>query len=181
MRTTILAVIAVLISSCGGSQSSSTEGLELVMQPGMTITAVTTTGTIVISAGHGLDRAYAWEGASRAVTLWPRPERWYGSFGAYYPGPGEHWREHNGITRGVLEEGQQHFETEEQALDWLRKQSGYEPTVYRDDGLVVSFGKTLPRRQLDVNVWQIFIHGVKPLTLPGSDNGKIGVTDTKSQ
>ena len=154
-------------------------GPELVMQPGMTITAETKTGSISVSAAPDLKRTYTWEGASRSVTLWPRKERWYGSLGAYYPGPGEHWREHNGITRGVLQEGQQHFESEQEALDWLRKQSGYYPTVYRDDGLVVSFGKTLPRRQINVEVWQILIRGAKPQKLPGSDDSKISVAKSK--
>jgi hypothetical protein len=155
-------------------------GPELVMQPGMTITAETKTGSISVSAARDMKRTYTWEGASRSVTLLPRKERWYGSLGAYYPGPGEHWREHNGITRGVLQEGQQHFESEQEALDWLRKQSGYYSTVYRDDGLVVSFGKTLPRRQINVEVWQILIHGAKPQKLPGSDNTKINVTNAKA-
>ena len=154
---------------------------ELVMQPGMTITAETKTGTISISAGADLKRTYTWEGASRSATLWPRDKRWYGSLGAYYPGPGEHWPEHNGITRGVLQEGQQHFDSEQQALEWLHKQSGYYPTVYRDDGLVVSYCKTLPRRQLNVEVWQILIRGSKPQKLPDSDNSKITVTNTKNQ
>ena len=151
------------------------------MQPGMTIIGKTKTGTIGITAGPDLKRTYAWEGASRSATLYPRTERSYGSLGAYYPGPGEHWAEHNGITRGVLEEGQQHFGSEQQATDWLRKQSDYYPTVYRDDGLVVSFGKALPRRQLNVEVWQILIQGAKPHKLPGSDNSKISVTNAKSQ
>src|SRR5688500_9981860 len=98
---------------------------ELVMQPGTEIVAETTTGAITISADSHLKRTYHWEGASRSATLWPRKERWYGSLGAYYPGPGEHWRAHNGITRGVLQEGQQHLASEQEALKWLRQQSAY--------------------------------------------------------
>ena len=107
---------------------------ELVMQPGMTITAETTTGKITIAAEKDLKRSYCWAGVTRSATLWPRHERWYGSLGAYFPGPGEHWAEHHGITRGVLEEGQQHFATQDAALEWLREQANYYPTVYRDDG-----------------------------------------------
>ncbi len=151
------------------------------MQPGMSITATTKTGTITLFAGPGFKRTYTWEGASRSARLDPRKERWLGSLGAYYPGPGEHWPKHNGISRGVLEEGQQHFDSEKQALDWLREQSGYDPTVFRDDGLVVSFGKDLTRRQLNVEVWQIFIRGAKPQKLPGSDNSKIIVTKVKAK
>jgi hypothetical protein len=82
---------------------------------------------------------------------------------------------HNGITRGVLQEGQQHFDSQEEALKWIEQQSGYYPTVYRDDGLVVSFGKVPVRRQINVEVWQILIHGKKPEKLPGSQNDAIQV------
>ena len=193
IKATLLLVIAGLASSCtslndalfraAAEAHSPTDGTpnELVMTNGMTITAETETGMIIISAGRGLKRTYTWEGASRSTTLWPRSERWYGSLGAYYPGPGEHWRNHNGVTRGVLQEGQQHFESEQEALDWLHKRSGYDPTVYRDDGLVVSFGKTLPRRQINVEVWQILIHDAKPQKLAGSDNSKINVTNANAQ
>ena len=78
---------------------------EIVMSPGMTITATTPTGAITVTAGRGLKRSYTWEGATRSVEMWPRGERWYGSLGLYYPGPGNHWEAHNGITRGGLQEG----------------------------------------------------------------------------
>jgi len=162
------------MTACGSALAGEPE---LVMQRGMTITADTKTGPISITAARGLQRTYTWEGASRSAKLWPRTERWHGSLGAYYPGPGEHWAEHRGITRGVLQEGQQHFDSDAQALGWLRKQSAYYPTVYRDDGLVVSFGKTLTARQINVDVWQILIRGSKPRKLTGSDNSKIKVTN----
>ena len=167
---------------CSGliSLTAAAAPIELVMQKGMTITATTKEGTVAIAAGAGLERTYTWEGASRSATLLAREERWDGSLGAYYPGPGEHWAEHKGITRGVLEEGQQHFESEQKAMKWLRKQSGYYPTVYRDDGLVVSFGKDLERRQLNAEVWQIFINGAKPQKLSGSENDKITVSGSKA-
>jgi hypothetical protein len=153
---------------------------EIVMRPGMTITAKTPTGVIAIRAGQGTTRFYTWEGATRSVDMYPREERWYGSLGLYYPGPGDHWKEHNGITRGCLEEGQQHFKTTAEALHWLRERS-HEwtppfPYVYSDDGLVVGWSKTLPRRQLNVEVWQIYVGGKKPRTLPGSEDRNINVT-----
>ena len=153
---------------------------EIVMSPGMIITASTPTGVISIRAGEGLTRYYTWEGATRSVEMDSRGERWYGSLGLYYPGPGDHWKEHSGITRGVLEEGQQHFKTPQEALLWLRERSQEWtppfPYVYTSNGLVVGWSKTLPRRQLNVEVWQIYIDGKKPLMLPGSQNQNIHVT-----
>jgi hypothetical protein len=160
----------LLAFSCLVSDSASGKPLELVMCPGSQLKATTTTGTIRISAGAGLKRTYEWDGAARSVVLIPREKRWLGSLGAYYPGPGDHWKPHEGITRGVVEEGQQHFIFTSSAMRWLHLQKGYYPTVYRDDGLVVSYGKVLLRRQLNVEVWQIFIRGKKPTKLAGSNN-----------
>jgi uncharacterized protein (TIGR03067 family) len=148
---------------------------EIVMSSGMKITAKTPVGTISITAGKGLRRSYTWEGATRSVTMEPREQRWYGSLGIAYPGLGCHWKPHNGIARAVTEEGQQHFKTEAEALEWLRKQKKWLPLVYRNDGLVVGWTKYLPRKQLNVDVWQIYIAGKKPTKLPGGQDDKIKV------
>ena len=92
---------------------------EVVMTPGSRLTATTPVGTIVVDAGQGLRRSYTWDGATRSVEMWPRTEQWYGSLGLYYPEPGNHWHEHDGISRGVVEQGQQHFDTTAEAMAWL--------------------------------------------------------------
>ena len=147
---------------------------EVVMSPGMKITATTPTGTITITAGKGLKRSYSWEGGTRSVEMWPRKKRWDGSLGLYFPGPGYHWKEHNGITRGVLDEGQQHFKTDAEVKAFLANRK-YMPFVHRNDGLMVGWDKTLSRNQLGVEVWQIMIDGKKPTKLEGSDDDKIVV------
>lgn len=147
---------------------------EIVMPPNSTIKATTKTGTIIIKSGKGLKRYYTWDGITRSVVMWPRSEKWYGSFGLYYPGPGSHWLpKHNGVSRGVLEEGQQHFENITEAMDWLKRCEQWYPTVYRDDGLVVWYAKNTVREQINVGVWQILIQGVKPKILDGSRNNAI--------
>jgi hypothetical protein len=147
-------------------------GCEVVMSPGMRITATTSVGTIAITAVDELTRSYTWDGASRAVVMCPRTSRWYGSLGLYNPGAGNHWRDHNGIRRCCTDEGQQHFKTVEEAVKWI-KDRAYCPFVYRDDGLLVGWDKTLNREQLSVEVWQILIDGKKPKQLPGSRNDQI--------
>lgn len=147
---------------------------EIVMPPNATIVATTKTGTITIKSGKGLKRYYTWEGATRSVVMSPRIKRWYGSMGISYPGPGSHWLpRHNGISRGVLEEGQQHFKSMDDAMAWIEKCKQWVPLVYRNDGLLVAYGKTLTREQLDVGVWQIMINGQKPVKLEGSKNDAI--------
>jgi hypothetical protein len=152
---------------------------EVVMTPRMKITATTPTGKITITADKRLKRSYTWEGATRSVEMWPRDDRWYGSLGLYFPGPGEHWKNHKDITRGVVEEGQQHFKTAEEALKWLGERK-WMPYVYRDDGLVVGWSKTPARRQLNVEVWQILINGKKPVKLRASQDDKIKVEQPKA-
>lgn len=153
---------------------------EIVMSEGMKITATTSVGTITITADKGLKRSYTWEGATRSVIMWPRSERWYGSLGIYYPGPGEHWKSHNGISRGVVDEGQQHFDTLEEVVAWLDLpyNSDY---VYRDDGLVVGFSKNLNRKQINVDVWQIYIGGKIPSKYQESAGDRIWMFDPKDK
>jgi hypothetical protein len=155
-------------------------GCEVVMSPGMRITATTSVGRITITAVDELTRSYTWDGATRAVEMSPRATRWYGSLGLFNPGAGEHWRDNRGITRCVTEEGQQHFKTVEEALKWIKERQ-YHPFVYRDDGLLIGWHKTLPRKQLNVEVWQILIDGNRPKQLPGSRNDKIIVETVETE
>jgi len=175
----ITVVIAAILPACSSRPVKPYAFTELVLQPGMSVTAESSAGTITVAADDSLKRTYTWEGASRSVELCPRCERWYGNLGAYYPGPGNHWREHHGITRGVLQEGQQHFENVEEALAWIHKPWHEQRSVYRDDGLFILFAKIPERRQINVDVIQIMIGGRKPTTMPGSQNDKIKVTNSK--
>jgi hypothetical protein len=147
---------------------------EIVMTPGMRITAITPEGTVTVHAGKGLKRSYTVDGITRSVEMWPRDNRWYGSLGLYYSGPGNHWPEHEGISRAVVEEGQQHFQSEAEALQWL-KERDWQPHVWRRDGLVVGWRRISDRKQLNVDVWQILIDGKKPDNLPGAQDDKITV------
>jgi hypothetical protein len=128
---------------------------EIVMPPYSMIEASLPEGKIIIKSGKGLKRYYTWDGATRSVVMTPRTKRWFGSLGLYYPGDGFHWIiGHNGIKRGVLEEGQQNFNTNDEALAWLHMNPG---CVYRDDGLVVFYSKR--SHTLIVDVWQIYVEG----------------------
>jgi hypothetical protein len=60
-------------------------------------------------------------------------------------------------------------------MAWIAEQQ-WMPFVYRNDGLMVGWSKTPLRRQLNVDVWQILIHGQKPTSLPGATDGAIRVS-----
>ena len=66
----------------------------------------------------------------------------------------------NGISRGVVEEGQQNFDTLEEAEVWLKEDCQH--CVYSDNGLVVCFLKIPGNDQINVDVWQIHIGGKTP-------------------
>ncbi len=172
-----LSLLTILVG-CGAiaKPSNPYSFSELVMSPGMRITATTKNGTVSIYADDELERTYTWDGSSRRVRLWPRNTRWYGSLGAYFPGVGSHWRSHNGIVRGVLEEGQMHFDSKSEALSWLNnawhKKAG---SVYNDNGLFVLFFKSPDRKQINIDVFQILVNGKSPVTLSGSSNASIFV------
>jgi hypothetical protein len=144
----------------------------------MEITARTSQGEIKIRAGREFERSYTWDGETRSAKLWPRKERWYGSLGIYYPGPGEHWKSNKGITRAVLEEGNLWFKTTDDAANWIKRaRSTGIDYVFTDDGLLVGFGRFLARKQVNVDVWQIMVAGEKPRTLPGSRNELVSVSE----
>jgi hypothetical protein len=135
------------------------------------------TGALMIRAGSGFTRFYTWDGETRSVDLWPRDKRWYGSFGAYYPGPGSHWRSNHGITRGTLQEGQMHFDTVEDAQKWL---ADMPCAVYTHEGLVVDFSKNSGGGgTLNVDVWQVFVRGKRPAMLKDSHDELISVSGWK--
>lgn len=186
MNAAILLPSLLTLASCAAGDevkpraSRLPANCEVVMSPGMRITATTSRGTIAITAVDEVTRSYTWDGATRAVEMSPRAKRWYGSLGLFNPGAGEHWRDHHGITRSVTEEGQQHFKTIDEAMKWIKGRNYY-PFVYRSDGLIIGWDKTLLRKQLNVEVWQLLIDGKKPTRLPGSQDGKIVVETVETE
>ena len=189
MKLRFVTGISVLASITWGAQVSPSER-EMVLSEGETITVyplphnqvlhpeagdIPFKGALTIRAGKGFIRYYTCDGETRWVELWPRDHRWRnGSFGAYYPGVGSHWRSNHGITRGTLEEGLMHFDTLEQAQDWLASKPY---AVYNNEGLVVDFSKTSSGGgTLAVAVWQILIQGQHPTVLKNSHENLIRVT-----
>jgi hypothetical protein len=95
--------------------------------------------------------------------------------GLYYPGPGRHWRECEGITRAVVEEGQQQFATAEEAVAWVASRR-WMPFAYRNDGVVVGWTTVPEREQLNVEVWQLLVAGQRPKMLAGAADSAITTT-----
>lgn len=152
---------------------------EIVMSEGMQIVFTNSNGTMTVTAGKGYRRYYTWEGATRYRDLWPRKQRWNGSLGLYGPGTSGEWKEHTGITRGILEEGEMHFKNVDEFNKWANSyEDNLKINILNDTGLFVGWLKRAaykPPGALYVHVWQIFIDGKKPTKLPGSQNDKIKI------
>lgn len=150
---------------------------EVVMSEGMTIVATNDLGNMSIKAGKGFERSFTWSGGTRSIILKPRKQRWNGSFGLYFPGSGNHWKEHDGITRAVVEEGYLHFNSLDELLTYIDRFEDKENLVYTDEGLFVYWDKRSGAGgTLSVLIWQFFINGNKPSNIPGSDNSRISVS-----
>lgn len=150
---------------------------EIVMVDGMTIHATNPNGEIIIEAGKNLWRSYRWNDQYIRVRLRSRWSRWNGSKGAYLPGSGS-----NVYT--IIEEGQQHFYSEEDIYGWLDWQNDRLKYVYTSDGLVVGWclgqGPGNFSSALTVELWQIYINGKKPNKLVGSKDDLIQVIYNKN-
>ncbi len=175
-KNVLLIILLPMIAGCYFSTNNKIYDFnEVVITEGMSITAQNLLyGTIIITAGKGLERSYTWAGDTRTVIMWPRKERWYGSLGIYYPGPGRHWREHDGITRAVLNEGQQNFDSLDALLEYIKSYNNPGAITYNDNGLFVSWHKKSGAGgTLTVTVWQFLISGKFPTKIPGSLNDNI--------
>lgn len=165
--------------STAGASSSKDISQETVMSEGMEITVFNKAGVLSIRAAKGFERSYTWEGATRTLLLIPKKERWNGKLGigSSY----DSFQNHNTITKANIEEAQWNFESLEDALAVLRHRSRMDGnTIYNDQGLMVSWEKAIhpdPERKsgnvLLVTVYQIYINGLIPTQLPGSQNKKI--------
>ena len=147
---------------------------EPVMCPGMSIDVVRGSEHLKISAEGIKPHRYEIEGQTIEVDLRPRSSRWNGSLGLYLPSGTDEFHL-------VLDEGQQHFYSEKEALDWISWKKDRLGYVYSSDGLVVGWklqklDKSDQKFVLHVDLWQIYIQGQKPVSFKGADDKSIRIS-----
>lgn len=148
---------------------------EYVLTDGMVITAATPEGPVRIAGKKGTKRLYSGDGWSKTRHLDPRDIRWYGSLGLYDAAPS--FSPHG---RLLVEEGRLFFESTRDAVRYLRKSDV--PHVYNNHGLAVGLkvAKWPVKKRMEpvrtVEVWQIYIKGKKPTSLPGARDDAISVS-----
>jgi hypothetical protein len=154
---------------------SPSEVPEAVMSEGMTIDVTCVSGSMKIEAGKKYVRTYSWNGKIKTFSLYPRSKRWDGSKGLHRPSGDRE-------MHVVLEEGQQHFSSQEEIYPWLCWQNyGCRRDLwYTSDGLVVAWEEQQhpvikKYSALSVEVWQLYVNGNKPQGLKGASDWIIRV------
>lgn len=171
----LAAIFSLFVISGCIVTAHSNDSVEAAVSPNTIITLTDQNRDMRIK-GEGLFvRSYISIGHTNTVTLSPRNKRYYGSRGLTYSGA---WDGERGINRAIVNEGQQHFCSEYEALFWLshgwNNSSGID-LVYTQDGLAVGYVETVQRRQINIDVWQVYINGKKPESLKGASPKKISV------
>jgi hypothetical protein len=179
MLTNRLVIIAflgsVFLVSCSDSKNNIVK--EAVLSPGQTVEATNRFGTVRISYVSPIKRKYEWDGKSRIVKMIARDEPFQGKLGLYEPA--DSWVFFSTKTRLVVEEAVRHFDTEEQIKTALIEGSAVMDWVYTSDGLVVGFGRTPTRRQINIDLFQFLLRGQKPSGLAGARPNQIRLIETK--
>lgn len=172
--------LPIIVSGCSYNKNiTGAQVHESVMTEGMTICAYFDE-KVCVTAENTLLRHIMWDGITRTVKLIPRKERLYGKLGLYFPGSGNHWEYHKGITRAIVQEAQLHFSGTKDVESLLDSTIDKDNVLYRDDGLAVLWRKVnrpdmRPGGYIDLFIFQILVNGKKPEKLNGSQNNKISV------
>lgn len=145
---------------------------EIVLADGMQLVADAPFGPIKIEAGPGLRRVISWNDVRRGVIVRPREERFAGSLGITYDGKPPVWEPAQGVTELEYEEGQRRFENIDDAKIWMQiRRIHY---VYNNSGLVVGWQQN--GETLKVELWQFYIDGEQPTSMPGANDSAITIS-----
>ena len=168
-------VIIFNLVACGESVPTEPYSYtELAMEPGMHIEATNKNGTVFIEYIDPLKRRFRWDDYDEERTLIPRKKRFMGELGAYDPADAYIWEVFT--PRIVVRDSQLHFDSMSDIDKWLYQSSDVLDWVYTDDGFVVGFRKKPSRKQVNIEVFQLYLNGEKPAKLEGSRPENIKVT-----
>ena len=181
--------LAIFLTGCS-TKNELLSYTEVVLKPGMIVTATNANGTVTIKAGKGTTRIFSGKNWEKKRNLIPRRERWYGSLGLYDPASSR-----SPYGRLLVDEGRLYFSSVSKALKYLYSDSHYFKPVYTNNGLVFGYhvetfselkepikshyeetfgGVKEPTRS--IQLWQIYINGKRPTNIPGADDSAITIS-----
>lgn len=166
---------SINLLSCSGSKNNAVK--ETVLSPGQSVEATNKYGTVRLSYVSPVKRKYEWDGKSRIVKMIVRDEPFQGKLGLYEPA--DSWVFLSTKTRLVVQEAVRHFDNEEQIKAALIEGSAVMDWVYTNDGLVIGFGRSPARRQINIDLFQFLLRGQKPSTLAGARPSNIRWIEAK--
>lgn len=171
MRTILVLIFGGLLLGFGSTAvARSIPVVDAVLEAHQAIEATNKFGSVRVSYVSPTRRRYEWDGHSRVVNLIVRDRPWMGEQGLYDPaGCFVICR----TPRLVLGEAVHDFDGYDQVYRFLYQGSGVLDWVYTSDGLVVGFGPSPQRDQINIDVRQITIHGRKPENLRGARDDDI--------
>ena len=176
MNTASLSMIALLALGClsGCEKLGSPVVKRAVLSVDQSVEATNKFGRVKISYISPTKRKYEWDGRSKTINMIARHEPFQGRLGLYEPAGSFQLNPFE--IRLVVQESGLDFGTEEQIYVFLKQSSAVMDWVYTDDGLVVGFARVPARKQLNIDLWQIFLKGAKPTHLVGARSDQIAVT-----
>lgn len=163
----VLALVGACLTGCA-EHSTPIQGV--VLRPGQSVEATNKFGSVRVSYVSPLKRKFEWDGDSQTIKLIARPEPFDGESGLYDPADCFLTCQ---TPRLVVEEAGHDFDSYDQIYTFLVQGSAVMDWVYSSDGLVVGFGRSPTREQINIYVKQLTIHGQKPIGLHGARNGAI--------
>jgi len=167
---------SLLLMSCMPFLHSNTShDNERAMSKGMTISVKSKMGNLSIEALDDLTRKLYWDGRTKQVKMDYRNERWFGKYGAYSPGG-------RSDVHVVIEEGQQHFCSQQEAEEWLLFQDPKMNYIFTKDGLAIGWYKEYNKKKdgfpdvLLVDIVHIYILDKKPTDLSNAQDSLFTIT-----
>ena len=167
----MIALLGVIAIAACNRNSDEIPVRNAVLKPGEAVEANNSNGKVRITYVAATKRRYEWDEKSRVVTLIPREEIFGGKLGLYEPA--DAWALPFRKDRLVVQESIINFESVSEIEAFLVQSKDYMDWIYSDDGLVVGFGRTPARRQVDIDLWQLLLQGQKPTKLKGAQNAAI--------
>ena len=179
MTRNLLIIIALMsvLNVCSCSDSSNVLVKGAVLSRGQSVEAHNRNGTIRISYITPVKRKFDWDGKSKVIKMIPREEAFDRKLGLYEPA--EAWGLNLFETRLVVQESTIDFDNYHQIYASLKQSSAVLDWVYTSDGLVVGFGRTPSRKQINIDLWQLLIGGQKPKRLAGARPSDIRLIETR--
>lgn len=159
-------LFAAALAVTGCARSSDTPVRETVLRPGETIEASNKFGTVRVAYVSPRERKFTWDGQSRTIKMIARPEPFQDELGLYEPAGC--FPIFCRTPRLVVREARHDFQNYEALYAFIYQGSAVMDWAYTSDGLLVGFGRSPEREQINVDVRQLTVRGQKPSALRGA-------------